>query len=171
MLYAILAEYLPGSLDKRVATRSAHVERLKALQDEGRLILAGPHPAIDANYLSTDHDLEVGLGVFRRMRAIFESEALASFVDHETLPGASVKDDRELVEVALEKGYCGYHAVGTCGMGPNEGAIVDSRLRVRSVEGLRIMDCSVLPFMVAGNLNGPMMAMASAAADVILDRS
>ena len=142
---------------------------------EGRVQITSADPAmplrIDANYLSTDHDLEVGLGVFRRMRAIFESEALASFVDHETLPGASVKDDRELVEVALEKGYCGYHAVGTCGMGPNEGAIVDSRLRVRSVGGLRIMDCSVLPFMVAGNLNGPMMAMASAAADVILDRS
>jgi uncharacterized protein YciI len=49
MLYAILAEDLPGVLDKRLANRPAHVERLKALQDEGRLILAGPHPAIDAN--------------------------------------------------------------------------------------------------------------------------
>ena len=49
MLYAILAEDLPGALEKRVATRPAHVERLKALQDEGRLLLAGPHPAIDAN--------------------------------------------------------------------------------------------------------------------------
>jgi len=49
MLYAILAEDLPGVLDKRVANRPAHVERLKALQDDGRLILAGPHPAIDAN--------------------------------------------------------------------------------------------------------------------------
>lgn len=49
MLYAILAEDLPGALDKRLAARPAHVERLKALQDEGRLVLAGPHPAIDAN--------------------------------------------------------------------------------------------------------------------------
>jgi uncharacterized protein YciI len=49
MLYAILAEDLPGALERRVATRAAHVERLKALQDEGRLILAGPHPAIDAS--------------------------------------------------------------------------------------------------------------------------
>ena len=69
--------------------------------------------------------------------------------------------------MALEQGYCGYHAVGTCAMGPDEVDVVDPQLRVRGVYGLRVMDCSVLPTMVSGNLNGPMMAMARVAADVI----
>src|SRR5262249_24042122 len=62
-----------------------------------------------------------------------------------------------------------YHAIGTCAMGPDDADVVDPAVRVRGVENLRIMDCSVLPIMVAGNLNGPMMAMASRAADLILE--
>ena len=65
-------------------------------------------------------------------------------------------------------GYTGNHAVGTCGMGPNDDDVVDASLRVRGVDNLRIMDCSVMPTMVAGNLNGPAMAMAWRAADLIL---
>lgn len=78
--------------------------------------------------------------------------------------------DDELVDSALDGGYCGYHAVGTCAMGPGDDAVVDDRLRVRGVDGLRVVDCSVLPTMVAGNLNGPIMAVAWRAADFILDR-
>jgi choline dehydrogenase-like flavoprotein len=123
------------------------------------------------NYYATDDDRSTGLRVFRRMRDMFTSDALASFVDHETLPGAAVQDDQAILDMALEHGYCGYHAVRTCAMGPDETDVVDSALRVRGVEGLRIMDCSILPTMVSGNLNGPMMAMAHVAADVIRDTS
>ena len=73
-----------------------------------------------------------------------------------------------MIQENLEHGYCGYHAIGTCAMGTNDDAVVDPQLRVRGVDNLRIMDCSVLPVMVAGNLNGPMMAMAVRAAEVIL---
>ena len=68
----------------------------------------------------------------------------------------------------MTEGYTGNHAVGTCGMGPNDDDVVDSSLRVRGVDNLRIMDCSVMPTMVAGNLNAPAMAMAWRAADLIL---
>ena len=86
----------------------------------------------------------------------------------ETVPGPGVQSDDDVMEANLADGYCGYHAIGTCAMGPNDSDVVDPDLRVRGVENLRIMDCSVLPVMVAGNLNGPMMAMAGRAADLIL---
>jgi choline dehydrogenase-like flavoprotein len=121
------------------------------------------------NYFTTDHDRSVGLATFRKMRDMFASAALADLIDHETIPGANVTDDDDLVEAAFTDGYCGYHAIGTCAMGQDDSDVVDKRLRVRGVDGLRIMDCSVLPIMVAGNLNGPMMAMASVAASIILD--
>jgi choline dehydrogenase-like flavoprotein len=90
-------------------------------------------------------------------------------VDHETLPGPGVPDASDAaIDSALTSGYCGYHAIGTSAMGPDETAVVDPVLRVRGVEGLRVVDCSVLPTMVSGNLNGPMMAMAWHASEVIL---
>jgi choline dehydrogenase-like flavoprotein len=123
--------------------------------------------AIVPNYYGTAHDREVGLALFGRMREMFASDALAGHLTHETLPGSSVQDDQAIIDMALEQGYCGYHAIGTCAMGPDEVDVVDPQLRVRGVYGLRVMDCSVLPTMVSGNLNGPMMAMARVAADVI----
>jgi choline dehydrogenase len=122
------------------------------------------------NYFVTDHDRSVGLAVFGKMREVFASPALADLIDHETIPGASVTSDDDIIETAFVDGYCGYHAIGTCAMGQEESHVVDERLRVRGVDGLRIMDCSILPVMVSGNLNGPMMAMASVAASMILER-
>ena len=122
---------------------------------------------IIGNYFGSDHDRSVGLGLFAKMRELFSDDRIARHLDHETLPGKDVNDPERLVEIALESGYCGYHAVATCAMGPADDDVVDGQLRVRGVEGLRIMDCSILPTMVAGNLNGPIMAMASRAAEVI----
>ena len=119
-----------------------------------------------ANYLATEHDRTVGLGVFAKMRELFSQDPIAAFLDHETTPGAEVEDPERIVDHALERGFCGYHAVATCAMGPGDDDPLDGKLRLRGVEGLRIMDASVLPTMVAGNLNGPMMAMASRAAAV-----
>jgi choline dehydrogenase len=109
------------------------------------------------------------LAIFAKMRELFASDPIARHIDHETLPGASTQDDAAIIDMALEHGYCGYHAIGTCAMGPDDDDVVDAQLRVRGVERLRVMDCSVLPAMVSGNLNGPMMAMAWCAADVIRD--
>jgi choline dehydrogenase len=124
--------------------------------------------AINSNFFSTDHDRETGLRIFQKMRELFTHDPIAGRIVAETRPGPAVQSDDDVMEANLADGYCGYHAIGTCAMGPNDSDVVDPDLRVRGVENLRVMDCSVLPVMVAGNLNGPMMAMAGRAADLIL---
>ena len=142
-------------------------------QSEGTISITSDDPSaplrIVPNYYATPDDRRTGVAVFRKMRDLLAAEPLVRHIDHETLPGPSLQDDEAIIEMALERGYCGYHAIGTCAMGPDQHDVVDSQLRVRGVDGLRIMDCSVLPAMVSGNLNGPMMAMAWLAADVIRD--
>ncbi|MEO3827701.1 GMC oxidoreductase [Actinomadura sp. B10D3] len=128
----------------------------------------GPRAAeIDANYLATEHDRTVTVDVFRAIRRLFATEPLASRIEHETVPGPSVQGDDEIIAAGLEQGTCGYHAIGTCAMGPNDDGVVDPQLRVRGVTGLRVVDASVLPTMVGGNLNGPVSTLAWRAADLI----
>ena len=138
---------------------------------EGSIEITGSDPyatpRIDPNYLGTEYDRVTVVDLIRRMRALFEQSPIAERISHETFPGPAVQSDDELVDAVLTGGYCGYHAAGSCSMGPDEDDIVDGQLRVRGVEGLRIVDCSVLPTMVAGNLNGPIMAIAWRAADLI----
>ncbi|WP_412517387.1 GMC family oxidoreductase N-terminal domain-containing protein [Actinomadura madurae] len=122
---------------------------------------------IDANYLATEHDRTGTVDVFRAIRRLFATEPLASRIEHETVPGPGVQGDDEIIAAGLEQGTCGYHAIGTCAMGPDDDDVVDPRLRVRGVTGLRVVDASVLPTMVAGNLNGPVSALAWRAADLI----
>ncbi|MDN3351100.1 GMC family oxidoreductase N-terminal domain-containing protein [Actinomadura sp. DC4] len=125
-------------------------------------------PEITPNYFATEHDRRIGVGLVERMRELFSTAPLARRVKAETLPGTGVRDERAILDAALDHGYCGYHAMGTCAMGPDDDDVVDSRLRVRGVEGLRVADSSVLPVMVSGNLNAPTMAAAWRAADLIL---
>ncbi len=80
-----------------------------------------------------------------------------------------MQSDGEILDAGLTLGGCGYHAIGTCAMGPNDDDVVDPALRVRGVSGLRVVDASVLPVMVSGNLNGPVSALAWRAADLIAD--
>jgi choline dehydrogenase-like flavoprotein len=124
---------------------------------------------VDGRFFTTDHDREIGVGIFRRMRQVFASDPVAKYIEKETVPGPDLQDDDAVIEDNLAEGYCGYHAIGTCAMGPDDADVVDPDLRVRGVENLRVMDCSVLPVMVAGNLNAPMMAMAGRAAELILE--
>ena len=138
---------------------------------EGRVRLAsgdpGVPPEVTAEYYTTDHDRQVGVGLFRKMRELFATGPIAKRIDHETLPGRAVVDDQAIIDSALEHGYCGYHAIGTCAMGTSDDDVVDPELRVRGVEGLRVMDASVLPVMVSGNLNGPVMVMAARLAQML----
>jgi choline dehydrogenase-like flavoprotein len=138
---------------------------------EGRVRLtsaeASAPPEVTAEYYTTEHDRQVGVGLFRRMRELFAAGPIAKRIDHETLPGPAVQEEQAILDSALEHGYCGYHAIGTCAMGPADDDVVDSQLRVRGVSGLRVMDASVLPVMVSGNLNGPVMAMAARLAQML----
>src|SRR5262249_34607045 len=125
-------------------------------------------PAIETGYFTAPHDRETGVRIFKQMRSIFAKEPIASHISSEIEPGPGVETDDYIIETNMATGYCGYHAIGACAMGTDDDDVVDPELRVRGVENLRVMDCSVLPVMVAGNLNAPMMAMASRAAEMIL---
>ncbi len=124
---------------------------------------------IEPNYLATEHDRATAVGVFHGMRRLFATAPLANRIERETVPGHGVHSDQEIIDAALTIGGCGYHAIGTCAMGPDDDDVVDPRLRVRGVSNLRVVDASVLPTMVSGNLNGPVSALAWRAADLIRD--
>ena len=125
-------------------------------------------PAIRTNFLSAEYDRRVIIGLFRTMRRFFAQPALASLIAEETFPGKSVQTDKEIIEACRQDDTC-MHAIGTCKMGQDEHAVVDERLRVRGVTGLRVMDCSIMPTQVSGNTNGPVIAAAWRAAELILE--
>lgn len=126
-------------------------------------------PRIVPNYLSTDHDRSTSIAMFRKMRTLVEQSPIADVVSVETVPGAAVEDDESIIRSGFVNGGTGYHACGAAAMGPDETDVVDARLRVRGVNRLRVVDVSVMPAMISGNLNAPAMAMAWRAAELILD--
>ena len=142
-------------------------------QSEGSVLIdsSSPHvaPVIDPRYLSADYDRRVSIDLFRYLRRLFAQEPIASLLSAETVPGPQVESDDEIIDSIHRYGLSGYHAAGTCRMGQDDSAVTDPRLRVRGVSGLRVMDCSVMPTLVSGNTNAPVMAMAWRAADFILE--
>ena len=170
----------PWSAGRSVPGRSVGIDREPGFSlagqvlrptSEGTVAITSADPDadldIDPGYFRTAHDREAGTGLMRRMREFAAAEPIASWVAGETYPGPGVRSEEDIVDAALTGGFCGFHAVGTCAMGPADEDVVDPELRVRGVSGLRVVDCSVLPVLVAGNLNGPVMAMAWHAADLI----
>ena len=130
---------------------------------------AGDPPRIYPNYLSTLTDQNVTVAGMKLSRRICRSAAMAAFVDEELLPGADVESDEGLLECAREIGQTIYHPVGTCKMGPDDQAVVDERLTVRGIDGLRVVDASIMPTISSGNTNAPTIMIAEKAADMILD--
>ncbi|WP_321796618.1 GMC family oxidoreductase [Caballeronia sp. J97] len=126
-------------------------------------------PLIAPNYLSTDHDLEVAANALRLTRRIVSAPALAQYKPEEILPGVRFQTQEELVEAAGNVGTTIFHPVGTCRMGTDNdpGAVVDSRLRVIGVRGLRVVDASVMPTITSGNTNSPTLMIAERASEMI----
>ena len=131
----------------------------------------GVYPAITANYLADPLDQEVAVASLKWARAIAQQPALAPYVDHETAPGPGFNTDAALLDYARAAGTTIYHPVGTCQMGHGPMAVVDPQLRVHGVEGLRVVDASVMPRLVSGNTNAPTIMIAEKAADLILGRA
>ena len=106
------------------------------------------------------------------MRALFNSPQLAPYFDCETLPGVDVQSDDELLDFSRRRGNTGYHLVGTCRMGPESDvrAVVDDELRVRGVDGLRVVDASIMPMLPSANTFASTIAIAEKGADLILGR-
>ncbi|HKT94558.1 MAG TPA: GMC family oxidoreductase N-terminal domain-containing protein [Paraburkholderia sp.] len=126
-------------------------------------------PSIAPNYLSTDHDLRVAANSIRLTRRIAASAALARYAPNEILPGLAFQSEQELREAAGNVGTTIFHPVGTCRMGraDDPDAVVDARLRVRGVEGLRVVDASVMPSITSGNTNSPTLMIAERAAEML----
>jgi choline dehydrogenase len=124
-------------------------------------------PHVIANYLSDPRDRETAIGTVRFMRRLFEHPLLKPYVKAELLPGPSVESDEEILAAYDKVSGPGYHAVGTCRMGIDANSVVDENLRVRGVSGLRVADISIFPTLVSGNTNGPAMAAAWRAAELI----
>lgn len=124
-------------------------------------------PAIQANFLTTEYDRRIMIDMFRYVRRLIAQPALRPFVIEESFPGRGVESDAEIIAACHQDTTC-LHTVGTCRMGADPQSVVDDRLRVRGAEGLRVVDCSVMPTQVSGNTNGPVMAVAWRAADFIL---
>ena len=143
-------------------------------ESEGSITITSADPdaplVITPNYFASAYDREIGVGIVRTVRTLLATEPIASLIDHETQPGPSLSndDDDAIIESALTSGYCGYHSVATVAMGADEKSALDPQLRVRGVHGLRVVDTSVVPTMVSGNCNAPMMALGWHAAKVIL---
>ena len=139
----------------------------------GHVRITSPDPDVPAdvnpNYLADEEDRRIAVASMRFMRRIIQQQPLAALVSEETRPGPALQTDEQLLDAYRQGGQSGYHACGTCRMGGDEQSVVDARLRVRGVHGLRVMDLSVAPTMLSGNTNGPMMAMAWRAAELILE--
>jgi choline dehydrogenase len=126
-------------------------------------------PLIAPNYLSTDRDREVAANSLRLTRRIVSASALKQYAPEEILPGIRFQTQEELVEAAGQVGTTIFHPVGTCRMGTDNdpAAVVDSRLRVIGVRGLRVVDASVMPTITSGNTNSPTLMIAERASDMI----
>ena len=131
---------------------------------------AQTHPSIKPNYLSTDADRQVAIDSIKLARQIAAAPALRGYEPQEYLPGANIQSDEDLAKAAGAVGTTIFHPVSTAKMGIDSDpmAVVDERLRVRGVQGLRVADASVMPTITSGNTNSPTMMIAEKAAMMML---
>jgi choline dehydrogenase len=131
----------------------------------------GQHPAITLNYLTTPEDREVTIAGLRLTRRIMAAAALARFNPVEWKPGPELVSDEDLVRAAGDLGTTIFHPVGTCKMGHDPNAVVDDRLCVHGIDGLRVIDASIMPTITSGNTNAPTVMIAEKGAQFILDNA
>ena len=129
-------------------------------------------PAINPMYLSDEGDRRVLLAGMKLARRLLASEPLARYYDREDFPGPLVQSDDELMGAAKQRGTTTFHLAGSCRMGPatDPTAVVDEQLRVRGLEGLRVVDASIMPTMLSANLNAATIMIADKASDMIRAR-
>jgi choline dehydrogenase len=137
----------------------------------GRLALASAdataRPLLQMNYLTTDEDIDTTLAGMAWARRIAAAPALAAITASEVYPGSSASTREQLIDYARRAGSTGHHPVGTCRMGEDEAAVVDTRLAVRGVEGLRVADASVMPRLISGNTNATAIMIGERVAEFV----
>jgi len=142
-------------------------------ESRGCIVLNSPdpkaYPAIHPNYLATPLDRETAVNGLKLTRKLVAADALRPFIVREHLPGADMQSDEQLLDGARDIAQTIYHPTSTCKMGADDMAVVDERLRVRGVRGLRVADASIMPTITSGNTNAPTIMIGEKAADMILD--
>lgn len=126
-------------------------------------------PVINYRFLETEYDRRTAVGAVRRARDIAASAPLAECIAEEIAPGPHVQTDEEILAYIREEGQCTQHMVGTCRMGGDAMAVVDERLRVHGLTGLRIADASIMPTIISGNTSVPCMMIGEKCADMVLE--
>ena len=144
-------------------------------ESRGSVHIASPDPEapprIHANYLAAEADRAAAVRGLRLARAIGAQPSLQRFLVEETRPGPAVVDEADLLAYARQVGQTSYHPVGTCRMGSGPDAVVDAQCRVHGVDGLRVIDASIMPFIVSSNTNAPAIAIGERGAAMILAES
>ena len=131
------------------------------------------HPVIQPNYLAAESDRQVLLAGMKLARRLIKSKALSKYYDREEFPGDQAQSDDDLMAAAKARGTTTFHLMGTCRMAPDSDptAVVDDQLKVRGIEGLRVVDASIMPTMPSANLNASVLMIAEKAADMIRGRA
>ena len=129
------------------------------------------YPAILPNYLADPIDQEAIVAGLKWARKIATQDALRPYIESEMQPGDSVQTDAQFLDFARNAGATIYHPVGTCQMGHGPRAVVDPQLRVHGIDGLRVVDASIMPRLISGNTNAPTIMIAEKASDMILGRA
>ena len=125
-------------------------------------------PAIRPNYLAAEKDCAVLLAGMKVTRRLAATAAMRRYIVREHDPGSSCTSDADLLDFLRLRGGIAYHPVSTCKMGNDAAAVVDDRLRVRGLDGLRVVDASIMPTLVSGNTHAPTIMIAEKGADMIL---
>src|SRR5690606_40992998 len=120
------------------------------------------------NFLERESDVATMLDGLKLIRKLAATKPLARWIVSEYDPGPDCTSDDQLVDFVRRKGITVYHPVGTCKMGSDPDAVVDAQLKVHGMEGLRVIDASVMPIVTSGNTNAPVIMIAEKAADMIL---
>ncbi|MCI3950530.1 MAG: glucose-methanol-choline oxidoreductase [Burkholderiales bacterium] len=140
-------------------------------ESRGTVMIKSPDPlqppAMRPNYLASETDCRCAVEAVRFARRLAAAPALGEYIAEEYRPGAAAATDHELLEFARNYGATIFHPSGTCRMGADAMAVVDERLRVHGLAGLRVVDCSVMPTLTSGNTHAPVVMIAEKAADLI----
>jgi choline dehydrogenase-like flavoprotein len=141
-------------------------------KSRGYVGLSGPQanaaPVIDPKFFSDEEDLEALLRAMKFSRRLISAPAFGPHRGEEVVPGDKVREDDELRKFIRNSAATVFHPVGTCRMGSDPRSVVDPMLRVRGVDGLRVIDASIMPTIIGGNTNAPTIMIAEKGADMIL---
>lgn len=126
-------------------------------------------PLVDFNFMSDERDQQVMIDALKLLRNIAKQDAWQGLLGKEITPGSHIQSDQEILQSLSENTETVYHPVGTCKMGQDEMAVVDERLRVKGIKGLRVADASIMPTILAGNTNAPSMMIGGKCAAMVLE--